>query len=215
MTTEFLIALMFGFGVAGLTFNLKAAPASSLHLRIRVPVAMAQPISSNQLNPIQNLLTRVRSLNNSRIEKALFELPEIIDLLAVCLKAGDGIYQAFEKVVPRSTGALARELDKIMTAVQYGAAFSEEIKKLPNAIPHPQFQEFASKVSLAINRGSPLAQMLKDQGESARSEIRNLLIRQAGRNETRMLFPLVFLILPVTVLFAIYPSLKLLNFAII
>jgi tight adherence protein C len=215
MTAEFLIALVFGFGVAGLIFNLKPAPVTSLDMRIRVPVALATPTERTPINLMQSLVFRMRSLNSPKIERALFELPEIIDLLAVCLKAGDGIYQAFEKVVPRSTGQLARELGKILVAVQYGAAFSEEIKKLPNVLPHPQFQELASKVSLAINRGSPLAQMLKDQGESARSEIKNLLIRQAGRNETRMLFPLVFLILPVTVLFAIYPSLKLLNFAII
>jgi tight adherence protein C len=53
--------------------------------------------------------------------------------------------------------------------------------------------------------------MIREQAASARSEIRNELLTQAGRNETRMLIPLVFLILPITVLFAIYPSLQLLN----
>ena len=48
-----------------------------------------------------------------------------------------------------------------------------------------------------------------------REEIKNRLLEQAGKNETRMLIPLVFLILPVTVLFAIYPSLELLNFGFI
>jgi tight adherence protein C len=68
---------------------------------------------------------------------------------------------------------------------------------------------------MSLTRGTPLAKMLEDQASSARSEIRNQLLRQAGRNETRMLVPLVFLILPVIVLFAIYPSLKLLNFGFI
>jgi tight adherence protein C len=57
--------------------------------------------------------------------------------------------------------------------------------------------------------------MLSELSASARAEIRNMLLRQAGKNETRMLIPLVFLILPITVLFAIYPSLELLNFGFI
>jgi tight adherence protein C len=57
--------------------------------------------------------------------------------------------------------------------------------------------------------------MLSEQALSVREEIKSRLLRQAGRNETRMLIPLVFLILPVTVLFAIYPSLELLNFGFI
>jgi tight adherence protein C len=57
--------------------------------------------------------------------------------------------------------------------------------------------------------------MLSEQGVSVREEIKSRLLKQAGRNETRMLIPLVFLILPITVLFAIYPSLELLNFGFI
>ncbi len=57
--------------------------------------------------------------------------------------------------------------------------------------------------------------MLSEQALSVRDEIKSRLLRQAGRNETRMLIPLVFLILPVTVWFAIYPSLELLNFGFI
>ncbi|CAB4634191.1 unannotated protein [freshwater metagenome] len=57
--------------------------------------------------------------------------------------------------------------------------------------------------------------MLTEQGVSVREEIKSRLLKQAGKNETRMLIPLVFLILPITVLFAIYPSLELLNFGFI
>jgi tight adherence protein C len=37
------------------------------------------------------------------------------------------------------------------------------------------------------------------------------LIRRAGQNETKMLVPTIFLILPVTVLFAIFPSILVLQ----
>jgi tight adherence protein C len=62
-----------------------------------------------------------------------------------------------------------------------------------------------------LQRGSPLAQLLREQASSARAEIEIQLLKKSGRNETKMMVPLVFLILPVTVLFAVYPSLQLLN----
>jgi tight adherence protein C len=161
------------------------------------------------------LLNKVRSETSSKLERTLFELPEIIDLLVVSLKAGNGIYRSFATVIPRSDGALALELAKALKAVEFGAAFGNEIKETSKALPHPQVVEFVNKVSLALERGTPLAQMLSEQGVSVRAEIKSRLLKQAGRNETRMLIPLVFLILPITVLFAIYPSLELLNFGFI
>jgi tight adherence protein C len=217
MNPEFLIAIAFGFGVSGLL--LKPSKSAQLSLTNRVSGVALLPKWGARNSVIktffENSIEVFRRANTKKIERALFELPEIIDLLVVCLKAGDGVYRSFEKVVPKASGELARELTKILLAVSYGAAFATEIKKLPLALPHPQFAELASKVALALARGTPLATMLTDQGESSRAEIRNRLLKQAGKNETRMLIPLVFLILPVTILFAIYPSLKLLNFGFI
>jgi tight adherence protein C len=149
------------------------------------------------------------------LEKALFELPEIVDLLVVSLRSGDGIFRSFEKVVPRCEGELARELTRVLRGVEYGAPFGDELRSVAISLPHPQVTEFVNKVVMSLQRGTPLAQMLRELSESVRAEIRNRLLRQAGKNETRMLVPLVFLILPITVLFAIYPSLELLNFGFI
>ena len=118
-------------------------------------------------------------------------------------------------MIPRCDGEIAREFSKAIKAVEYGAAFGAEIKRVAEVLPHPQVAEFVAKVSTSLERGTPLAQMLSEQALSVRDEIKSRLLRQAGRNETRMLIPLVFLILPVTVLFAIYPSLELLNFGFI
>jgi tight adherence protein C len=161
------------------------------------------------------LIDQIRSETSLKLERALFELPEIIDLLVVSLRAGNGIYLSFATVIPRSDGALAKELAQVLRAVEFGAAFGSEIKEVSKTLPHPQVSEFVNKVSLALERGTPLAQMLSEQGVSVREEIKSRLLKQAGRNETRMLIPLVFLILPITVLFAIYPSLELLNFGFI
>mgnify|MGYP000266979665 FL=1 len=132
-------------------------------------------------------------------------------MLAVPLSAGEGIFAALARVVPRTSGVLPSAMQSLLIGLELGADLESELVNLSKRLPQQQVMEFTSKLALSLRRGSPLAEMLREQASSARAEIRNELFRQAGRNDTRMLIPLVFLILPVTVLFAIYPSLQLIN----
>jgi tight adherence protein C len=149
--------------------------------------------------------------SKSRLRNALLELPEILDLISVVLWAGEGIFAALARVVPRAKGVLAAELAVVLRSLELGSELEPELQALANRLPQRHVIEFANKLALAVRRGSPSAQMLNNLASSARSEIRNDRLKQLGRNETRMLVPLVFMILPVTVLFAIYPSLQLLK----
>ena len=58
----------------------------------------------------------------------------------------------------------------------------------------------------AIERGAPLVQVLQAQAGDAREAARHELIERAGRSEILMLIPLVFLILPLSVIYAVYPG---------
>lgn len=216
MNLEFFLAISFGLGVASLLVRKLQSANGSLAMRLSpTPVTFRFVKQNTIVGFVKSLATHPRFLTSPRLERVLFELPEIIDLLTVCLRAGDGIYRSFATVIPRCEGELASEITKVLRAVELGASFGVEIKQVSETLPHPQVAEFVSKVSLALDRGTPLAQTLGEQGLSVRDEIKIRLLKQAGRNETRMLIPLVFLILPVTVLFAIYPSLELLNFGFI
>lgn len=217
MSSALWISISFGLGISGLVYNLIEATPLSLASRISLttPATQTQACVSNAKEIFKRWVRRFRAKSSQKTSKALFELPEVLDLLIVSLRSGEGVFQSLQMVVPRASGELARELSKCLAAVNLGAALADEIRKLPNSLAHPQFAEFANKIVMSLVRGTPLAKMLEDQASSARSEIRNQLLRQAGKNETRMLVPLVFLILPVIVLFAVYPSLKLLNFGFI
>jgi tight adherence protein C len=213
---EFLLAVFFGLGVGGVITKTLQNNQRSLVARLTTtPVSFDTGTRERLRRSGTLLINQLRSETSVKLERALFELPEIIDLLVVSLRAGNGIYRSFATVIPRSEGALAKELAQVLKAVEFGAAFGSEINQVSKSLPHPQVSEFVNKVSLALERGTPLAQMLREQGVSVREEIKSRLLKQAGRNETRMLIPLVFLILPITVLFAIYPSLELLNFGFI
>ena len=152
-----------------------------------------------------------RGNSSKRLQRALFELPDIMELLTVALASGESIYNALARVIDRADGLVAREFSHLIRAVELGSTLEAELAAVADQLPQQQVIEFCNKLALAIRRGTPLAKMLRDQSQSVRHEVQNQISAQAGKNETRMMIPLVFLILPVTVLFAIYPSLQLLN----
>jgi tight adherence protein C len=78
-------------------------------------------------------------------------------------------------------------------------------------LPTPGIREFANKLSIALTRGTPLAGALVALSETLRIKQANALLAKAGSNETKMLIPLVTLVLPTTVIFAIYPSVQFLG----
>ena len=65
---------------------------------------------------------------------------------------------------------------------------------------------FAHGVAVAVERGTPLADVLHAQAADVREAGRRELIETAARKEVFMMVPVVFLVLPVTVLFAFWPG---------
>ncbi|MDQ1738541.1 MAG: tight adherence protein, partial [Pseudonocardiales bacterium] len=69
------------------------------------------------------------------------------------------------------------------------------------------FSRFLQGLLVAIERGTPLADVLRAQATDVREFSKRSLLEAGGRKELQMMVPVVFLILPVTVLFALYPGL--------
>lgn len=66
---------------------------------------------------------------------------------------------------------------------------------------------FAEGVAVAVERGTPLADVLHAQAADVREAGRRELIESGARKEVAMMVPVVFLVLPVTVVFAFWPGL--------
>jgi len=66
---------------------------------------------------------------------------------------------------------------------------------------------FVDGMVVAIERGTPLAEVLRAQAVDVREAGKRALLEAGGRREIAMMFPVVFLVLPVTVVFALYPGL--------
>lgn len=142
-----------------------------------------------------------------REERMIAEFPTIADLLALAVAAGEGPAAALDRVARGTTGELSRELTRVVWDVRAGAAVPDALASMSARTGCVPLSRFADAVAVALERGTPLAFVLQAQAQDVREAGRRALMESGGRREIAMLVPVVFLILPVTVMFAVFPSL--------
>jgi len=147
-----------------------------------------------------------------REQRMLAEFPTVAELLALAVSAGEGAIGALERVCRLSDGQLADELRRCLADARAGANLPTALQGLADRTGLPSLSRFVDGIVIAVERGTPLAEVLRAQAQDVREDGRRVLMEQGGRREILMMVPVVFLILPVTVLFAIYPGLSFLRF---
>ncbi|MGB3413561.1 MAG: type II secretion system F family protein [Microbacteriaceae bacterium] len=134
------------------------------------------------------------------------ELPTVLEFLTLSLSAGEGIADAIRRVSHLGQGVIAIEFQRIVSLHSSGIALKRALQLSSAEIAVPDYARFIHQLCAAMERGNPLLNILRAQSEDSTEKARKELIEQAGRKEIAMMVPLVFLILPVVVLFAIYPG---------
>jgi tight adherence protein C len=112
------------------------------------------------------------------------------------------------------SGELTAEFRRTVLDVGTGSPLPEALTALSRRIRIPAVSRSIDHVVAALDRGAPLAAVLQAQASDAREDAKRTLIEQAGRKEILMLVPLVFLILPLSVLFAVFPGIFMLRLGI-
>ena len=113
---------------------------------------------------------------------------------------------ALERVVRRSGGELSAELGRVLAGIRTGEPVAAAFDQLAARSGLPLVARFAQGIAVAVERGTPLADVLHAQAADVREAGRRELIEVAARREVFMMVPVVFLVLPVTVLFAFWPG---------
>ena len=142
----------------------------------------------------------------ARERRILAEFPTIAELLALAVAAGEGPVAALDRVVRRSGGELSTDLARVLAAIRTGEPVGAAFDRLAATTGLPLVSRFAQGVAVAVERGTPLADVLHAQAADVREAGRRELIEAAARKEVLMMVPVVFLVLPVTVLFAFWPG---------
>jgi tight adherence protein C len=139
--------------------------------------------------------------------RVLQELPAVAELLALSVAAGEGPVAALDRVVRRTSGALAADLSRVLAEIRGGVPVAMAFDGYAARTGLPVVARFADGISVAVERGTPLADVLHAQAGDVREARRRDLIETGARREVLMMIPVVFLVLPVTVLFAFWPGL--------
>ncbi len=134
------------------------------------------------------------------------EFPTIAELLALAVAAGEPPTAALERVVRVSHGELASQLQEIVNDIRMGTRFVDAFDSLAARTGVTAVARFSEALSVAVERGTPLTDVLHAQAADVRETARRSLIELAARKEIAMMLPVVFLLLPVTVLIAFYPG---------
>lgn len=137
----------------------------------------------------------------------LAEFPVVADLLALSVTAGEAPPDALLRVCRLTGGELARDLDGALAQARAGVPITRALSELAERTTLEPFSRFVHGLVVAIERGTPLADVLRAQAADVREAGKRALLEAGGRKEISMMVPVVFLLLPVTVLFALYPGL--------
>lgn len=137
----------------------------------------------------------------------LAEFPVVADLLALSVVAGEAPIDALTRVGRLTRGELAHDLNAALAHTRAGVPVTTALSELAEATTLEPFARFIQGLVVAIERGTPLADVLRAQALDVREAGKRALLEAGGRKEISMMVPVVFLLLPVTVLFALYPGL--------
>lgn len=135
------------------------------------------------------------------------QVPDASELLALAVGAGESIPAALERIAGVSRTELSEEIERTSAQIRLGTPSSRALLDLVERNDSAPLDRLCHTLITAIDRGSPLVRVLHDQARDLREAARQALMEEGGKREIAMLVPVVFLILPVTVLFALYPGL--------
>ncbi|PPK92019.1 tight adherence protein C [Kineococcus xinjiangensis] len=146
-----------------------------------------------------------------RRERVLAEFPAAAELLALSVGAGEGVAAALERVARASSGAVGSELRRVLGDVRAGAPLAVALDGFALRCDVPALRRFVDAVVVSAERGTPMAEVLRAQAGDVREAGRRQLLEAGGRREIWMLVPVVLLVLPVTVVFAVFPGMAVLQ----
>lgn len=170
------------------------------------PVALLVLTAVSALLGILTCDRRLSTLVARREARMMAELPTVAELLALAVAAGAGPLGALERVVAMGRGELSRELGRALSETRSGVPLVRALEGVADRSRLTPLRRFVDGVVVALERGTPLADVLRAQAFDVREAGRRALIESGARREIAMMVPVVFLVLPVSVIFALFPG---------
>jgi tight adherence protein C len=142
-----------------------------------------------------------------RRRRADGELPLFLDLLASAATAGSTGLLAVRHATEATEGPLAEELSAALRRVDLGGRWSTELAGAAERLDLPDLRRASAVLTRSGSIGSSLSDALTQLAHESRETRRALVAERARKAPVKMLFPLVFLVLPAFLLLTVVPVL--------
>jgi tight adherence protein C len=135
------------------------------------------------------------------------EIPQLLDLLAAGSSAGLAAPLALRRAVDGLAGPLADEVRATVRSVDLGARWRDELEALADRLDLPDLRRTVAALTRTESLGASLAESTAELASSVRHARRAATAERARTAPVKMLFPLVFLVLPAFLLLTVVPVL--------
>jgi tight adherence protein C len=127
-----------------------------------------------------------------RRERAMLaEFPVIADLLALAVLAGEAPTDAMQRVCRLTRGELTRDLQAALNEARAGKPMTRALTELADRTTLEPFSRFVQGLVVAVERGTPLAEVLRAQATDVREYSKRALLEAGGKKELQMMAPLI------------------------
>jgi len=135
------------------------------------------------------------------------QVPQLLDLLAAASSAGLSGQLALRRSIEALGGPLAVELSGAIEAVDLGARWRDELALVADRLDLPDLRRTVAALARTETLGASLADSTVELAASVRAARRAAVTERARTAPVKMLFPLVFLVLPAFLLLTVVPVL--------
>jgi len=133
---------------------------------------------------------------NSRRTDIQATLPDVLDVLVVCVEAGLTFEAAMEKVVEKFDNALADEFGRVMQEVRLGRPRLEALNDMGERTGVDELNNFVQAIIQSEQLGSGISRILRIQAEEIRAKRLITAQERGARASLKMLIPMLACIFP-------------------
>lgn len=149
----------------------------------------------------------VRRRARQRIEQIDREVPELVDLLVTTVEAGVGFAAALQISARRVRGPLGAELRLTLREQSMGLSMDEALRNLlERAKESTSMRAFVQAIVQGETLGVSIGRILRDLAVDMRKRRRQSAEERAQKAPVKLLFPLVFLIMPAMLIVVLGPA---------
>ncbi len=134
------------------------------------------------------------------------QLPDTLDQLTICVEAGLGFDAALARTARTGRGPLAQELARLLQDLRVGVPRVEALKAMLERTDVPELRQFVHVIIQAESYGVPISKVLRTQAAEQREKRRFRAEERAMKLPVKVIFPMVFCILPTLFIVVLAPA---------